>query len=223
MIGFDQLESRGNHCGRWVTRHDWPRMGGTVAQISHSTCSRPRRNPSTKRHRRKSSTVAKNFASTAIVGLSGTTITGTGHSCRHGAESRTKYCHRNSPAPDMAGRSNLLDEHAVTSWNHDHQSIGPTARQQNSARHILNASNAIITEDATRTIVACFNRDLPDRSREFPPIGPSVQIAVRNQWPGFYRVVGRSPSNIAVGNGKKGIQMAETQGAIDCDATRRRS
>lgn len=69
--------------------------------------------------------------------------------------------------------------------------------------HILNARNAIITADAIRALVTCVNRNLPDSSQEFPPIGPSVQIASRNRRMGRFRVVGHRPTNLIIENGKK--------------------
>ena len=73
----------------------------------------------------------------------------------------------------------------------------------NSTRHIPNARNAIIDDDAKRALVTCANRNLPDRSRGFCPIGSSVQIASRIQWVGCFRVAGHSSSNRIIEKGKK--------------------
>ena len=51
------------------------------------------------------------------------------------------------PALEITGRRDLLEGRAATAWNHDPQSIGPVARHLNSTRNILNARNAIITDD----------------------------------------------------------------------------
>lgn len=80
-----------------------------------------------------------------------------------------------APAMETTGRSDLQEGHASTAWNRDPQSIDPAARQLNSAMHILNARNAIITDDAKRELVTFVNRNLPDRSREFRPKGSSAQ------------------------------------------------
>ena len=106
------------------------------------------------------------------------------------------------PALAMTGRSDLLDGRASTAWNHDPHSVDPAVRQLNSTWHILNARNDIITADAERALVTCGGRNLPDRSQEFRLIGPSVQIASRNQWVGCFRVVGHTSSNLIIEKGK---------------------
>ena len=106
------------------------------------------------------------------------------------------------PALAVAGRSDLLAGHASTDWGRDPESIDRAARQLNSMRHILNARNAIITDDEKRALATCANRNIPDRSREFPPNGSSVQIASRNQWVGCIRAVGRAASNLIIEKGK---------------------
>ena len=70
----------------------------------------------------------------------------------------------NPPALAMNGASDLLEGHAAAAWNRDPHSIDPAVRSMNSMGHILNARNAIIADDATRALVTCANRNLPDRS-----------------------------------------------------------
>ena len=70
-------------------------------------------------------------------------------------------------------------------------------------RNILNARPALIQEDANRALVTCASRNLPDRSREFPSVGSSVQIALRGEWVGNFRALGHSPSNLIVERGEK--------------------
>ena len=107
------------------------------------------------------------------------------------------------PEIAMTGRCELLAGHAATAWNHDPLSVDPAVRHVNSIRNIPNARNAIVTEDARRAPITCADRNLPDRSHEFAPVGFSVQIALRGERGGSYRVVGRSGSDIIAGKGRK--------------------
>ena len=108
-----------------------------------------------------------------------------------------------TPALAMTGRSDILAGHASTAWNHDPESIDPAVRQSNAMRNILNARSALIQADANRALATCANRNLPDRSHEFCPVGSSVQIALRGERVGTFRVLGRSSSNLIVERGQK--------------------
>ena len=70
-------------------------------------------------------------------------------------------------------------------------------------RNILNARSALIQADANRALVTCAGRNLPGRSQEFPPVGASVRIALRGEWVGTFRALGRSTSNLILERGQK--------------------
>ena len=99
------------------------------------------------------------------------------------------------PSLEMTGRCDFLSGHA-DAWNHDPQSADPAARQLNSMRNILNARNAIVSDGEKRALAKCDNRNLPDRSREFAPVGSLVQIEFRGEWVGAYRAAGLPRRNV---------------------------
>ena len=115
------------------------------------------------------------------------------------------------PAMATTGRIDLLSLRAAAAWNRDPQSSDPVARQMNSMRNILKPRNAIVTAGARRELATCAHRNLPDGSREFAPVGSSVQIELRVERVGSYRVVGQSRSNITAENGRKVLSGINTK------------
>ena len=107
------------------------------------------------------------------------------------------------PALAMTGRCDLLAGHAATAWSHNPDTLGPIIQQPNAMRNILNARTAVMVTDAQRTLNTCLQRNLPDRSHSFYPIGSSVQIARRNKWVGTYRVIAHASSNLILEQGRK--------------------
>ena len=76
--------------------------------------------------------------------------------------------------------------------------------------------------DADRALGTCLLRHLPDRSHSFYPIGASVQIALRGEWIGTFRVITHSSSNLILGREvakwqkvKTRLVMPETDGHLE--------
>ena len=100
------------------------------------------------------------------------------------------------PALAMAGRCDQLVGHAATSWAHDPASTDPAAAQAGAMRNILNGRTAVLKADANRALTTCINRNLPDRSPHFYPLGATVQIALKGQRGGSWNVIAHASSNL---------------------------
>ena len=81
------------------------------------------------------------------------------------------------PCLAMTGRADLLAGAASTIFDHNPVSDEIAIKQRNAMRNILNARNAVITATAMQALKTCIERQLPGRSREFYPVGSTVQIA----------------------------------------------
>ena len=100
------------------------------------------------------------------------------------------------PALAMTGRADLLDGASSTIFDHDPTSDDILAKQQNSMGNISNARNDAIVSPARQALKTCAARQLPDRSRNFYPVGSTVQIADRGHWKGSYRVIAQASGNL---------------------------
>ena len=100
------------------------------------------------------------------------------------------------PALAMTGRADLLAGAASAIFDHDPLSDDIVIKQQDSMRNILNARNAVITATAKQALETCANRQLPDGSRDFFPVGSTAQMADRGKWAGSFRVIAHASSNL---------------------------
>ena len=107
------------------------------------------------------------------------------------------------PVLEMTGRCDLLAVRACTDWSRNPDTADPAILQANAMRNILNARSAVMAADAERTLITCLQRNMPGRSHEFCPIGASVQIALRGEWVGTYRVIAHATSNLSLEKGRK--------------------
>ena len=115
------------------------------------------------------------------------------------------------PALAMTGRADLMDGAASTIFDHDPISGDIIVKQQNGIRNIPNARNAIIMSSARQALKTCINRQLPDRSRTFLPIGSTVQIADHGKWIGSYRVIAHASSNLILERGRYLFKWPKTK------------
>ena len=168
-------------------------------QIAHAPKTAPQQNGLAERAVRSIKTATRQLMSGPNMAPSQTILTQVTMARNHVPHTVTGI----PPALAMTGRADLLAGHASTAWNHDPQSIDPAVRQTNAMRNIPNARSALIRADAERALVTCANRNLPGRSQEFRPVGSSVQIALRGNWVGTYRVIGHSSINLIIERGKK--------------------
>ena len=117
----------------------------------------------------------------------------------------------------MAGRRDFSAWRAATTWNHGAQSVGPAVCRPNAIRNILDGRNAIITSDEKRELATCAHRNLPGRSREFRPIGPSATIALSGACLGIYRFDGNSSNNLIPERCRKGFNWPKWRNRLILD------
>ena len=77
----------------------------------------------------------------------------------------------------LTGRADILAGFAAAIWNSDPESPDLITNQQNSVRNIPNARNDVIAASAPHALTARLSINIPDRRKQFFPIGATVQIA----------------------------------------------
>ena len=141
--------------------------------------------------------------STAVDGPGNHDIANIIDPCQDGAKPCSPYCHRDPAGARNDRKGRFIGWRASAAWNHDQGPINPAVRQAYAMRNISNARSALIQADSNRALVTCSNRNLPGRSHEFRPVGPSVQIALRGKWVGDFRAIGNSSSILILERGRK--------------------
>ena len=107
------------------------------------------------------------------------------------------------PALAMTWRCGLLAGHASGARPHDPEGNDPAAAHSDEMRHILKARTAVMQADAQRTLAACVNRNLPDRSKLFYPANDTVCVAILGAWIGAWRAIGHTGSKLILEMGEK--------------------